>query len=139
MAESGAIYSVTLILIIANSIFKCDLDIRCDLYGNVALSGSTTISQTVCKKNSLLSPASMKVKIVAPSEHKYSIWTGGSILASLSTFPNLRCSKQEYDESGPGIIHRSMYLMLRLSLLRFLCSPTGHRIFLSTRVHAFYQ
>jgi hypothetical protein len=81
----------------------------------------------------------MKVKIVAPPERKYSVWTGGSILASLSTFQNLQCSKQEYAESGPGIVHRNTYLVHRLSLLGFLCSPTGHRVFLSTHVHAFYQ
>jgi actin len=116
------------------SIFKCDLNVHRDLYGNVALSGGTTIfpvSQTVRKKNSRLSPASMKVKIVAPPERKYSVWIGGSILASLSTFRNLWCSNQEYDESGPGIVHRSTYLVLRLSLLEFLCSPTDHRVFLS--------
>jgi hypothetical protein len=28
----------------------------------------------------------MKIKIVAPPERKYSVWIGGSILASLSTF-----------------------------------------------------
>jgi actin beta/gamma 1 len=50
-----------------------------------------------------------QVKIVAPPERKYSVWIGGSILASLSTFQNLWCSKQEYDESGPGIVHRSAY------------------------------
>ena len=49
----------------------------------------------------------VQVKIVAPPERKYSVWIGGSILASLSTFQNLWCSKQEYDESGPGIVHRS--------------------------------
>lgn len=53
--------------------------------------------------------AHLQVKIVAPPERKYSVWIGGSILASLSTFQNLWCSKQEYDESGPGIVHRSTY------------------------------
>jgi hypothetical protein len=48
-----------------------------------------------------------QVKILAPAERKYSVWIGGSILASLSTFQNAWCSKQEYDESGPGIVHRS--------------------------------
>ena len=52
----------------------------------------------------------LQVKIVAPPERKYSVWIGGSILASLSTFQNLWVSKQEYDESGPGIVHRSAYL-----------------------------
>ncbi|TFY66047.1 hypothetical protein EVG20_g5046 [Dentipellis fragilis] len=96
-----------------NSIFKCDLDIRRDLYGNVVLSGGTTmfpgIADRMQKELTSLSPSSMKVKIVAPPERKYSVWIGGSILASLSTFQNLWCSKQEYDESGPGIVHRSAY------------------------------
>ncbi|KAI0301946.1 actin 1 [Multifurca ochricompacta] len=93
-----------------NSIFKCDLDIRRDLYGNVVLSGGTTmfpgIADRMQKELTSLSPSSIKVKIVAPPERKYSVWIGGSILASLSTFQNLWCSKQEYDESGPGIVHR---------------------------------
>ena len=74
------------------------------------------ISDRMQKELTSLSPSSMKVKIVAPPERKYSVWIGGSILASLSTFQNLWCSKQEYDESGPGIVHRST------SLLFFLCS-----------------
>ncbi|KAH9978186.1 beta-actin [Lactifluus volemus] len=96
-----------------NSIFKCDLDVRRDLYGNVVLSGGTTmfpgIADRMQKELTTLSPASMKVKIVAPPERKYSVWIGGSILASLSTFQNLWCSKQEYDESGPGIVHRKCF------------------------------
>ena len=31
----------------------------------------------------------MKVKVVAPPERKYSVWIGGSILASLSTFQQM--------------------------------------------------
>lgn len=67
-----------------NSIFKCDLDIRRDLYGNVVLSGGTTmysgIADRMQKELTSLSPSSMKVKIVAPPERKYSVWIGGSIL-----------------------------------------------------------
>ncbi|KAG9091320.1 actin [Ceratobasidium sp. UAMH 11750] len=107
--ESAGIHETTY-----NSIFKCDLDIRRDLYGNVVLSGGTTmypgIADRMQKELTSLSPSSMKVKIVAPPERKYSVWIGGSILASLSTFQNLWCSKQEYDESGPGIVHRSKHL-----------------------------
>merc|ERR1712025_344903 len=53
-----------------------------------------------------LAPPSMKIKIVAPPERKYSVWIGGSILSSLSTFQQMWISKQEYDESGPAIVHR---------------------------------
>ncbi|OAX34528.1 actin-domain-containing protein [Rhizopogon vinicolor AM-OR11-026] len=70
------------------------------------------IADRMQKELTSFSPSSMKVKIVAPPERKYSVWIGGSILASLSTFQNLWCSKQEYDESGPGIVHRSTYLLV---------------------------
>ncbi|TFK45474.1 actin 1 [Heliocybe sulcata] len=96
-----------------NSIFKCDLDIRRDLYGNVVLSGGSTmfpgIADRMQRELTALVPSSMRVRIVAPPERKYSVWIGGSILASLSTFQNLWCSKQEYDESGPGIVHRKCF------------------------------
>ncbi|KAJ8294562.1 actin [Rhodotorula toruloides] len=81
-----------------NSIMKCDLDIRKDLYGNIVMSGGTTmyagISDRMQKEITALAPSSMKVKIVAPPERKYSVWIGGSILASLSTFQQMWISKQ---------------------------------------------
>jgi actin-related protein len=52
------------------------------------------------------SESTMGIKVVAPPERKYSAWIGGSILASLSTFPDIWISKAEYDESGPAIVHR---------------------------------
>jgi len=96
-----------------DSIMKCDVDIRKDLYGNIVLSGGTTmfdfIADRMEKEIKNLAPASMKVKIVAPPERKYSVWIGGSILASLSTFQTMWISKSEYDESGPGIVHRKCF------------------------------
>ena len=81
-----------------------------DLYGKIVMSGGTTmyagISDRVQKEMTALAPSSMKVKIVAPPERKYSVWIGGSILASLSTFQQMWISQQEYDESGPSIVHR---------------------------------
>ncbi len=74
------------------------------------------LSDRMQKEITALAPSSMKVKIIAPPERKYSVWIGGSILASLSTFQNLWCSKQEYDESGPGIVHRSTCSLIRLRL-----------------------
>ena len=56
-----------------------------------------------------LAPSSMRVKVIAPPERKYSVWIGGSILASLSTFQQMWISKQEYDECGPGIVHRKCF------------------------------
>ncbi|MBZ3869487.1 Actin, cytoplasmic 1 [Sciurus carolinensis] len=36
-----------------------------------------------------LAPSTMKIKIIAPPERKYSLWIGSSILASLSTFQQM--------------------------------------------------
>jgi actin-related protein len=49
------------------------------------------ISDRMSKELSQLAPSSMKIKVVAPPERKYSVWIGGSILASLSTFQQVRC------------------------------------------------
>jgi len=106
--ESGGIHVTTF-----NSIMKCDVDVRKDLYGNIVMSGGTTmypgISDRMQKEITALAPSSMKVKIIAPPERKYSVWIGGSILASLSTFQQMWISKQEYDESGPSIVHRKCF------------------------------
>jgi len=96
-----------------DSIQKCDVDIRRDLYTNIVLSGGTTmfadIDKRLTKEMTALAPASVKVKIVAPPERKYSVWIGGSILSSLSTFQDMWIQKDEYDESGPGIVHRKCF------------------------------
>lgn len=96
-----------------NSIMKCDVDIRKELYANIVLSGGTTmfpgIADRMQKEVSALAPPTMKVKIIASPERKYSSWIGGSILASLSTFQQMWISKQEYDESGPSIVHRKCF------------------------------
>jgi actin-related protein len=95
------------------TIMKCDVDIRKDLYSNIVLSGGTTmfpgIGERMTKEISALAPATMKVKVVAPPERKYSVWIGGSILSSLSTFQSMWISKAEYDESGPSIVHRKCF------------------------------
>ncbi|EPY76130.1 actin, cytoplasmic 1 [Camelus ferus] len=85
-----------------NSIMKCDVDIRKDLYANTVLSGGTTmhpgITGRMQKELTAVAPSTVKVKIIAPPECKYSMWMGGSILASLPTFQQMWISKQEYDE-----------------------------------------
>jgi len=106
--ESVGIHTTTY-----NSIMKCDIDIRKDLYANIVLSGGTTMYEGIDTRMqdeiTKLAPETMTVKVVAPPERKYSVWIGGSILASLSTFQSMWISKQEYDESGPSIVHRKCF------------------------------
>jgi actin len=96
-----------------NSIMRCDIDLRKDLYGNVVLSGGSTmfpgIADRMQKELTALAPSTMKIKVIAPPERKYSVWIGGSIMASLSTFQKCWISKEEYDEHGPQIVHRKCF------------------------------
>ena len=72
------------------SVQKCDIDLRRDLFGNVVLSGGTTmypgIGERLHKELAARAPPTMKIKVVAPPERKYSVWIGGSILSSLTSF-----------------------------------------------------
>merc|ERR1711871_657543 len=94
-----------------DTIMKCDVDIRKDMYASIVLSGGTTmfpgIAERLTKEITALAPGTKKIKVVAPPERKYSVWIGGSILSSLTTFQQMWISKGEYDVSGPTIVHRS--------------------------------
>jgi actin-related protein len=96
-----------------NSIMKCDVDIRRDLYQNIVLSGGTTMFPSIDKRMEkdikAMAPSAVTVKVIASPERKYSVWIGGSILASLSTFQSMWITKDEYDEAGPGIVHRKCF------------------------------
>ena len=106
--ESAGIHETTY-----NSIMKCDLDIRKDLYSNIVLSGGTTMfpgmSDRMQKEMTTLTPSAIKVKVVAPPERKFSVWIGGSILASLASFQQMWIFKGDYDDSGPTIVHRKCF------------------------------
>lgn len=94
---------------IHNSIMKCDMDNRKSLYSNIVLSGGNTMypgfPERLNKDITALAPPTMNVKVVAPPERKFSVWIGGSVLASLQNFQKMWISKQEYNESGPTIVH----------------------------------
>ncbi|MCL7023885.1 hypothetical protein MKW94_029429 [Papaver nudicaule] len=92
-----------------NSIMKCDDDIRESLFQNIILSGGSTMftgfTDRFHKEITNLVERRTRIKVVAPPERKYTTWIGGSILTSLSSFQTQWTSKQEYDESGPPVIH----------------------------------
>lgn len=98
---------------IYNSIMKCDVDLRKDLYANTVLAGSGTmfpgIADRLQKEIAELAPPTMKIKIIAPPERKYSSWVGGSIIASLSAFQPMWITREEYEESGPSIVYQKNF------------------------------
>jgi actin-related protein len=96
-----------------SSIMKCDIDIRKELYGNIVLSGGSTmypgLADRLQKEMTALAPAAIRTKVIAPAERKYSVWIGGSILASLASFQSMWITKEEYNEAGPQIVHRKCF------------------------------
>ena len=73
-----------------DAITKVDMDLRKNLFGNIVLSGGTTITKgygdRLLTELQKLAVKDMRIKIFAPPERKYTTWIGGSILAGLSTF-----------------------------------------------------
>jgi len=98
--------------LVKTTVDKCDIDVRKDMYENIVLSGGTTmytgLPERLAKDVKALVPDAMKskVKVVAPPERKYSVWIGGSILSSLSTFETMWVTKAMYEESGVSVIHQ---------------------------------
>jgi actin len=94
--------------VLYKSIMKTNIDIRKDLYGNIVLSGGSTLFpgflDRLSKEIVALVPPKAKITINADPGRKYSTWLGGSVLASLSSFNRLLISKDEFEEVGPSIL-----------------------------------
>ena len=95
---------------IFNSINKCDMAMRRDLYNNIVLSGGTTLLsgfiERLEKELFSISPPTVELQLIGPPERKFSVWTGGSILSSLSSFQDMWIARQDYEEHGPSIVHK---------------------------------
>lgn len=91
------------------SLMKNDIDTRKHLYCNLLPMGGSTMFpgfiDRLQKEMENLTPSRMKVRVVDMPERKYSVWIGGSIIASLSTFQNMWITREQYDENGPNIVH----------------------------------
>ena len=98
-----------------DTIQKCDIDIRKELYNNIVLSGGNSmfngLPERLTKEIKALVPESMKeeVKVIASPERKYAAWIGGSIISSISTFEGILITKDEYEEYGENIVRRKCF------------------------------
>ncbi|MCJ1225932.1 Actin-like protein [Toensbergia leucococca] len=94
--------------IVVDAINRTDLDLRKALYGNIVLSGGSTLTKGFCDRLlhevQRVAIKDTRIKIFAPQERIYSTWIGGSILAGLSTFRKMWVSIDDWHEN-PDIIH----------------------------------
>lgn len=98
---------------VIESINKCDVDIRRELFSSILLAGGTASMQQMKERleKDLMeeAPQAARVKVLASGnaiERRYSVWIGGSILASLGSFQQMWFSKAEYEEHGASYIQR---------------------------------
>jgi len=86
--------------IVVDAINRTDMDLRKSLFGNIVLSGGSTLTKgfgdRLLHEVQRLAIKDMRIKIFAPPERKYSTWIGGSILAGLSTFRKVGLNSLTY-------------------------------------------
>jgi len=94
------------------SIMGCDVDIRKALFENIVLSGGSTcypgFDGRLQKELQTLAGGNMKVGL-SPTERKFAVWNGGSILSELVSFRDNWVTRAEYDEAGGAIVHRKCF------------------------------
>eukprot|EP00927_Polykrikos_kofoidii_P006856 TRINITY_DN12785_c0_g1_i2.p1 TRINITY_DN12785_c0_g1~~TRINITY_DN12785_c0_g1_i2.p1 ORF type:complete len:379 (-),score=65.13 TRINITY_DN12785_c0_g1_i2:214-1350(-) len=94
-------------------IMKCEIDIRKDLFGNVVLSGGSSMfrgfGERVQKELSELAPGNVRTRVLYPDDRAMSVFIGGSMIADLDSFMDMCVSRDEFVEHGPSIIHRKCF------------------------------
>lgn len=88
-----------------------DMELRKRMYSSMLLAGGSTkfrgFGQRLLREMRDLAPPDTKIRIHAPPDRLYTAYTGGSILASLSTtWRSFAISRAEYFENGASIVHR---------------------------------
>ena len=95
--------------LIYKTYFSIDMEIKKSLFDKIVLLGGNMLFKNIAERISRniksFGGNTISYKLLVPAERKYSVWIGGSILASLSTFKSILISKSEYDEYGPEIVN----------------------------------
>jgi actin, other eukaryote len=99
---------------IIDSIEGCSEEIRKELYGNISLSGGTSMSQGI--ENRLLNELKLKnesieFKIHSNLNRNYSSWIGGALLASsiYISGSSLWLSIEEYNDYGYELVNKKFF------------------------------
>ncbi|XP_040284133.1 actin-related protein T3 [Bufo bufo] len=96
-----------------STIMKCEIDLRSMFYSNIILSGGSSlfpgIDIRLAKELTTMVPLGCEVQVLASPERMLAVWTGGSILSSLSAFQKMWITMAEFQEIGPNVVHRKCF------------------------------
>jgi len=88
---------------------------RPDLAINMVLTGGSTMfpgleDRLRSEIGALIPPHSdLRARIIAPPERHHTVWFGGFILSSLSTFDDEWVTRKRYDEYGATLVHKMCF------------------------------
>jgi actin len=94
--------------LLAQCLQACDKTLQADLHANVVLAGGSSLFPGLAARlsNELLELSPLaKITVVQDSQRKAAAWIGGSMLASLDTFPQIMVSRAEWEECGIRAVH----------------------------------
>jgi len=93
--------------ILTETVMKCDIDIRKELFGNIVLSGGTCSTfgfKERMKKELQKLVTTMKINVAEKVNEKYAVWQGSAVVAELSNFDGW-ISIYDFLEHGVSCIH----------------------------------
>ena len=89
------------------TVAACDIDIRRTMVNSIVLSGGTTLIDGFPERlGNEMSLAHASHTIHAPAKRLHSVWSGGALVGSLPAFDHISLSSADYEECGPGVVHR---------------------------------
>ncbi|XP_011933945.1 PREDICTED: actin-related protein T2 [Cercocebus atys] len=98
---------------VSSSITKCDADIQKILFGEIVLSGGTTLfhglDDRLLKELEQLASKDTPIKITAPPDRWFSTWIGASIVTSLSSFKQMWVTAADFKEFGSSVVQRRCF------------------------------
>ncbi|PJF16971.1 Actin-like protein [Paramicrosporidium saccamoebae] len=125
MSGNGS-FTTPLPTLVDDVIQACPIDCRRGLYRNIVLSGGSTMFKDFGKRmqrdlksiveerlsytsnlDAVNKSAVPQVNVVAHQNQRYAVWCGGSLFASMDSFPAYCHTKAEYEEFGPSICRQS--------------------------------
>lgn len=96
--------------VVYDSIMKCDVDIRPQLYRNIILTGSTSQYpgiETILQKSVVgLVPPTLTIQVTEPTDPEMGAWRGGDKLVPVLDQYGSWMSMQEYQQYGATFVHR---------------------------------
>ncbi|XP_078400338.1 actin-1-like isoform X2 [Cetorhinus maximus] len=99
--------------LIYDSILRCDISLRKDLFSNILLSGGSTLflglEERLLKEIKFQVPSGLPIKVIAPPNRNNSVWMGASILTSLTAFKDMWVTSNDYRDYGPAIINKRCF------------------------------